>query len=97
MTIEQLLDKLRLFNKDSVIDRVNNVSQYDDEVVILNQTNKTKINVRKLVQLLLNYPDNYRVVIKRTMYPESVSGAYFIDNKIFLYSSYFDFLEYYSL
>lgn len=97
MTIDQLLDKLRLFNKDDIIERVNNVSQYDDEVVILNQANKTKINVRKLVQLLLNYPDNYKVIIRRTVYPESISGAYSIDNKIFLYSSYFDFLEYYNL
>ena len=97
MTIEQLLDKLRLFNKDGIIDQVNNVSQYDDEVVILNKINKTKINVRKLVQLLLNFPDNYKVLVKRTVYPESVSGVCSIDNKVFFYSSYFDFFEYYDL
>lgn len=86
MTIEQLLDELRPFNKDSLIVQINNVQQYDDKIVVLSRINKTAINVRKLVQLLLNYPDDYKVLIKLDIYPESVSGVISIDNQVLIHS-----------
>lgn len=86
MTIEQLLNELRPFNKDNLIGQINNVQQYDDKIVVLNRINKTAINVRKLVQLLLNYPDDYKVLIKLDIYPESVYGVISIDNQVLIHS-----------
>ena len=86
MTIEQLLNELRPFNKDSLIGQINNVQQYDDKVVVLNRIDKTAINVRKLVQLLLNYPEDYKVLIKLDIYPESVSGVFSVNNQVLICS-----------
>ena len=86
MTIEQLLNELRPFNKDSLIVQINNVQQYDDKIVVLIRINKTAINVRKLVQLLLNYPDDYKVLIKLDLCPESVSGVFSMDNQVLIHS-----------
>lgn len=86
MTIEQLLNELRPFNKDNLIGQINNVQQYDDKIVVLNRINKTAINVRKLVQLLLNYPEDYKVLIKLDIYPKSVSGVFSVNNQVLICS-----------
>ena len=65
---------------------INHVQQYDDKVVVLNRIDKTAINVRKLVQLLLNYPDNYKVLIKLDIYPESVYGVFSVNNQVLIHS-----------